>query len=102
NQYDAEFGRTAGAVVNVITKQGTNNFHGSLFDSYTDQNFTAPDFFVAQKGLDKPQTAQKDWGGSLGGPIVKNKAHFFYSLDRIVLAEARTATLLHRPEPNYP
>src|SRR5204862_6575827 len=43
NQYDAEFGRTAGAVVNVITKQGTNAFHGSLFDSYTDTSLAAKD-----------------------------------------------------------
>src|SRR5207247_4609449 len=39
NQYDAEFGRTAGAIVNVIRKQGTNMVHGSLVDSYTDQRF---------------------------------------------------------------
>src|SRR5262249_10782883 len=75
NQYDAEFGRTAGAVVNVVTKQGTNNFHGSLFDSYTGTSLAAKDFFVEQRGLAKPQTAQKDWGGTLGGPVIKNKAH---------------------------
>ena len=101
NQYDAEFGRTAGAVVNVITKQGTNIFHGSLFDSYTGTKITAQDFFVAQKGLAKPQTAQKDWGGTLGGPIVKNKAHFFYSLDRIIYDEGRSAVFVNRPELNY-
>jgi Carboxypeptidase regulatory-like domain len=101
NQYDAEFGRTAGAVVNVITKQGTNVFHGSLFDSYTSTTFTAKDFFVAQKGLDKPQTAQKDWGGTLGGPVVQNKAHFFYSLDRIIYDEGRSAVFVNRPELNY-
>src|SRR5713101_4802106 len=101
NQYDAEFGRTAGAVVNVITKQGSNTPHGSLFDSYTDQRFTAPDFFVAQSNLVKPETAQKDWGGTLGGPIKKDKAHFFYSLDRIVYAEGRSNTFPARPELNY-
>jgi hypothetical protein len=106
NQYDAEFGRTAGAVVNVITKQGTNNFHGALFDSYTDQRFTAPDFFVEQSKtsanpLSKPETAQKDWGGVLGGPIMKDKAHFFYGLDRIVYAEGRSNTFPARPELNY-
>jgi outer membrane receptor protein involved in Fe transport len=106
NQYDAEFGRTAGAVVNVITKQGSNIFHGALFDSYTDQRFTAPDFFVEQSQssanpLAKPQTAQKDWGGVLGGPIVKDKAHFFYGLDRIVYAEGRSNTFPARPELNY-
>jgi len=101
NQYDAEFGRTAGAIVNVITKQGSNTVHGSLFDSYTDQRFTAPDFFVAQNNLSKPETAQKDWGGTLGGPIKKDKAHFFYSLDRIVYAEGRSNTFPARPELNY-
>ena len=101
NQYDAEFGRTAGAVVNVITKQGSNVFHGALFDSYTDQRFTAPDFFVAQSNLVKPQTEQKDWGGTLGGPIKKDKAHFFYSMDRIVYAEGRSNTFPARPELNY-
>src|SRR5262245_30231341 len=84
NQYDAEFGRTAGAIVNAITKQGTNKLHGSLFDSYTNDKVTAKDFFVAQRNLPKPHTAQKDFGGTLGGPIKKDKMHFFYSLDRIV------------------
>ena len=101
NQYDAEFGRTAGAVINAITKQGTNSFHGALFDSYTNDKVTAPDFFVAQKNLPKPKTAQKDWGGTLGGPIVKNRAHFFYSLDRIVYDEGRSNTFAERPELNY-
>src|SRR5262252_2783669 len=101
NQYDAEFGRTAGAVVNVVTKQGTNSFHGSLFDSYTGTNLAAKDFFVAQKNLDKPETAQKDYGGTIGGPIVRNKAHFFYSLDRIIFDEGRSAVFVNRPELNY-
>src|SRR5467141_2753238 len=101
NQYDAEFGRTAGAVVNAITKQGTNAFHGALFDSYTNDKVTKPDFFVAQRNLTKPHTAQTDWGGTLGGPIKKSKAHFFYSLDRIVYDEGRSNTFDARPELNY-
>ena len=101
NQYDAEFGRTAGAVVNAITKQGTNVLHGSLFDSYTNDRVTAKDFFVAQNNLAKPQTSQKDFGGTLGGPVIKDKAHFFYSLDRIVYAEGRSNIFPSRPELNY-
>jgi hypothetical protein len=101
NQYDAEFGRTAGAIVNTITKQGTNLFHGSLFASYTNQDMTARDFFVAQNNLAKPQTEQKDWGGTIGGPIKRDKAHFFYSLDRLVYAEGRSNTFAARPELNY-
>src|SRR5262245_21876043 len=106
NQYDAEFGRTAGAIVNAITKQGTNKLHGSLFDSYTDDNVTAMDFFVAQSQgtanpIQKPHTAQKDYGGTIGGPIVRDKAHFFYSLDRLVYDEGRSNTFASRPELNY-
>jgi hypothetical protein len=106
NQYDAEFGRTAGAVVNAITKQGTNALHGALFDSYTNDKVTAMDFFVNQSQskpikIPKPATAQKDFGGTLGGPIKKDKAHFFYSLDRIIYDEGRSNTFDARPELNY-
>ena len=68
-------------------------FHGSLFASYTNQDMTARDFFVAQSNLAKPQTEQKDWGGTIGGPIERDKAHFFYSLDRLVYAEGRSNTV---------
>ena len=101
NQYDAEFGRTAGAIVNAITKQGGNIFHGSLFGSFTNHAMTAEDFFVAQNNLDKPETKQTDWGGTIGGPVKKDKAHFFYSLDRLVYSEGRSNTFAARPELNY-
>src|SRR5262245_6710373 len=101
NQYDAEFGRTAGAVVNAITKQGTNVLHGSLFDSYTSDRITAKDYFVRTRSLEKPKTSQKDFGGTVGGPVVRDKAHFFYSLDRLIYAEGRSTTFDARPELNY-
>jgi hypothetical protein len=101
NQYDAEFGRTAGAVINAITKQGSNTFRGSLFGSFTDHRVTARDFFVAQRGLFKPETSQSDWGGTLGGPIVRDKAHFFYSLDRLIYADGRSNTFVTRPELDF-
>ena len=101
NQYDAEFGRTAGAIVNAITKQGGNIFHGSLFGSFTNHALTAEDFFVAQSNLSKPETEQTDWGGTIGGPIKKDRAHFFYSLDRLVYAEGRSNTFASRPDLNY-
>jgi hypothetical protein len=100
NQYDAEFGRTAGAVVNAITKQGSNVFRGTMFGSYTGARITARDFFVRQNNLRKPDTSQSDWGGTIGGPVKKDRAHFFYSLDRIVYAESRTNTFTARPELN--
>ena len=88
NQYDAEFGRTAGAIINAITKQGGNVLHGSVFDSFTNDKVTSKDFFVAQNNLEKPDSSQHDWGGTLGGPILKDKMHFFYSLDRIIYGRA--------------
>jgi hypothetical protein len=101
NQYDAEFGRTAGAVINAITKQGTNAFRGSLFASYTGGRITAKDFFVEQNNLQKPDTSQTDWGGTVGGPVIKDRAHFFYSLDRLIYAEGRSNTFAARPELDY-
>ncbi len=62
---------------------------------------TAKDFFVAQRNLAKPNTAQKNFGGTLGGPIKKDKMHFFYSLDRIIYDEGRSNTFDARPELNY-
>ena len=101
NQYDAEFGRSAGAIINAITKQGGNRLHGSLFDSYTNDSVTSKDFFVQQAGLDKPVSSQADWGGTIGGPILKDRMHFFYSLDRIYFREGRSNTFAARPEFNY-
>ena len=73
----------------------------SLFGSYTGDRVTAQDFFVAQNNLEKPDTAQTDWGGTLGGPILKDRMHFFYSLDRLVYAEGRSNTFTARPELDY-
>lgn len=76
NTFSAEFGRSTGGVVNVITKSGTNEFHGSAFYLIRDESLTAPDAFDRQ-GLARQQQV----GGSFGGPIVKNKTFFFTALD---------------------
>ena len=101
NQYDAEFGRSAGAIINAITKQGGNVIRGSLFGSYTNDKVTSKDFFVQQANLQKPETSQSDWGGTVSGPILKDRMHFFYSLDRIVYNEGRSNTFAARPELNF-
>jgi hypothetical protein len=79
NQFDAEYGRTAGAVINAVTKQGTNQLRGSAFLNAQDASLTAPDFFSKRNDLPKPDTSYRRWGGTLGGPIVKDKMHFFFS-----------------------
>ena len=85
NQFDAQFGRTTGAVINAVTKSGTNNFHGSAFAFGQDADWTAKDYFAKERNLNKPDTQRREFGGTIGGPIVKDKAHFFFSLERVMI-----------------
>ncbi|HEY8151979.1 MAG TPA: carboxypeptidase regulatory-like domain-containing protein, partial [Vicinamibacteria bacterium] len=100
SQFDAEFSRTTGAVVNAITKQGTNAWHGSAFAFRRDASLTQKDFFARQNDLPKPDTTFQQYGFTLGGPVVKNKAHFFASVERLVIDDARTINIPARPELN--
>lgn len=84
SMYDAEFGRASGAIVNAVSKAGTNDFRGVVFGYAASNALTAKDFFVQQNNLPKPTTTKREWGGVVGGPVVKNKAHFFVSLERQV------------------
>jgi hypothetical protein len=97
SMYDAEFGRASGAVVNAITKSGTNQFKGVAFAEGASNKLTAADYFVRTRNLDKPTAVRRDWGGVLGGPIIKNKAHFFVSLERQVDNPNRTRVFDTRP-----
>lgn len=79
SQYDATFGRNAGANVNVITKGGSNAFHGTLFEFLRNNNLNSNDFFFNRAGTPRPELKQNQFGGTLGGPVVKNKLFFFGS-----------------------
>jgi hypothetical protein len=98
SQFDAEFGMASGGVVNSVSKQGTNRFSGSAFGFFQDERFTALDYFAKKEGFEKPPTKQQQWGGTLGGPIVQNKAHFFGSLERVVLDGGVTTIIPSRPD----
>jgi len=114
SNFDAEFGSTSGGVVNAVSKQGTNVPHGTIFFFDQNQSMTSMDYF-AKANLDtcraaapaagcalleKPKAQQKQWGGNLGGPIVKNKLHFFVNLERIDQDRARTMNINARPDLN--
>ncbi|PYR74357.1 MAG: hypothetical protein DMF87_22885 [Acidobacteria bacterium] len=101
SMYDAEFGRASGAVVNAITKSGTNQFKGVLFGYSAPNTLTSTDFFAKQSGLPKATTTKREWGGVIGGPIVKNKAHFFFSLERQVDNPNRSKVFPTRPGLNF-
>ena len=77
---DAEQGMAGGAAIAVITKSGTNTFHGSLFEYHDDQHLKARNFFQDPNST-IPLSIYNNYGGTIGGPIKKNKLFFFYSFD---------------------
>ena len=101
SMYDAEYGRASGAVINAVTKAGTNQFKGVVFGEMAANALTAADYFVSSRNLLKPTSVRRDWGGVLGGPIVKNKAHFFVSLERQIDNPNRTRVFNTRPDLNF-
>ncbi len=77
--YDATFGRSAGGNVDVITKSGTNQYHGDIFEFLRNTDLNANDFFRNAAGQSRPVLRQNQFGGAFGGPILKNKLFFFVS-----------------------
>ena len=100
NQGDAEFGRTTGAIVNAISKSGTNVFHGVAAGLWQDAGLTKEDYFVKQNGLTKPDTQLQTYRANIGGPVVRDKAHFFFNVERVMVDRATTITIPARPEFN--
>jgi len=82
-----EFGRTPGGQVSIVTRSGTNAFHGSVFEYFRNSVLDARDWFVNFNGLAKPAERQNDFGGVFGGPIFKNKTFFFFSYEGLRLRQ---------------
>jgi len=103
NLYTSNQTRTAGAVVNIITKSGTNKFHGSAYEFLRNDIFDAKDYFnqpaegnpLAGK---KPEYRQNQFGGSIGGPIIKNKTFFFVDYEDLRIVQG-IATSTNVPSP---
>jgi len=83
--YAPEFGRTPGAQISIVTRSGTNRFHGTAFDYLRNDILDANDWFADHYGLPKPEERQNDFGGTLGGPIVKGRTFFFFSYEGLRL-----------------
>jgi len=75
NAYSAEYGRNSGAQVNVITRSGTNQIHGTLFEFFRNDHLDSRNFFAAAR----PKNRYNNFGGTVGGPIVRDKLFFFLS-----------------------
>lgn len=88
HRWTAEQGRAVGGVVNVITKSGTNQFRGSFFANFRDESWRALDYFdkleknTVNPNFTKPEFNRQEIGGSIGGPVVKDKLFFFFALER--------------------
>jgi len=103
--YDAGYGRYGGANVSVITKTGSNAFHGTVFEFLRNELLNANDFFLNQTGQPRPVLKQNQFGFALGGPIKKDKLLFFgsyqgtYQVNGIAAGQSRIACTASLSEP---
>jgi hypothetical protein len=97
--YAPEFGRTPGGQISMVTRSGTNTFHGSVFDYLRNDILDANDWFANKGGLRKPRERQNDFGGVFGGPVVipglyngRDRTFFFFSYEGLRLTVPTVAT----------
>jgi len=95
NSFDAEYGRNSGSVVNVITKSGTNNFHGDLYEYFRNTVLDAQGYFNSVR----PQWNQNQFGGTFGGPVKKDRTFFFVSYEGRRVREGIPGALVNVPTP---
>lgn len=81
SSFAPEFGRTPGGQISIATRSGTNDLHGTLFEYFRNTVLDATDWFTNVNGLAKPEERLNDFGGVVGGPILKNKSFFFFSYE---------------------
>jgi hypothetical protein len=90
SSYAPEFGRTPGGQVSIVTRSGTNSFHGDAFDYFRNTVLDANDWFANAKGKPRAPENQNDFGGVLGGPIFRDKTFFFFSYEGLRLRQPVT------------
>src|SRR5260370_2793017 len=104
--YAPEFGRTPGGQISIVTRSGTNQWHGSLFDYLRNDVLDASDWFVNYNHLSKPKERQNDFGGTFSGPILKDRTFFFFSYEGLRLRLPQIAESLvphfHSPQTAVP
>ena len=81
NSYAPEAGRTAGGVINIITRSGTNQFHGSVYEYFRNDMFDGRNFFQTVAQGPKPELRQNQYGASIGGPIFRDRTFFFFDYE---------------------
>jgi hypothetical protein len=88
HEYGAEYGGATGAIVNAVTKSGSNAFHGRGAFYYQDSSLNSTNYFLKKEGRKNPDSGVKTMLGALGGPILRNRAFFFVNVERLLLEEA--------------
>ena len=98
--FTAEFGRAPGGAIIVTTKSGTNRFSGTAYDYVRNDKFDANNFFAKRAGQSKPTNEQNQFGANVGGPIVRNRAFFFFDVEatRITQGVLRTGRVMTNEE----
>ena len=98
NSASAEFGRAGGGIVNLVTKQGTNTYHGTVFERYQDDGLDARAGFQRVAGLPITPFHQNNYGFTAGGPIIKNKLFAFGAYERVGFSGTVTPPTLVLPD----
>jgi hypothetical protein len=91
SSFAPEFGRTPGGQISILTRSGTNTFHGTVFEYFRNGVLDANNWFADLNHLSKPEERQNDFGGVFGGPIFKDKTFFFFSYEGLRLRQPVTA-----------
>lgn len=99
NPYSAENGRSPGSLISVTTRSGSNAFHGTIYEFHRNRVFDATNFFLNRTGQKKGQHIQNQFGGNVGGPIVKDRAFFFFNYEGTRIRKG-TTRLANVPLPN--
>ena len=90
SSFAPEFGRTPGGQISIVTRSGTNSFHGALSDYFRNSVLDANDWFGSFNHLPKPEERQNDFGGVVGIPILKDMTFFFFSYEGLRLRQPQT------------
>jgi hypothetical protein len=91
SQYDATQGNNSGAHISVLTKSGTNALHGSLWEQWQNSDMNATPYFYNDAGIPRPFLNRNAFGGTIGGPIIKDKLFFFGSYQGVRIADAESS-----------
>lgn len=104
SSYDAQYGRTPGGQIELKTRGGTNAYHGSLFENFRNQVMDAQDWFIAYdndvygENLTQSPLRMNDFGGTFGGPVLKNRLFFFVAHESLLMDQPQTPTTYDVPD----